>query len=192
MAVKLYMPSAFDHFRYEGNIIGRLVVEYGELEWSLCLIVNHVLDDFDLAVKTLYRTRGEGQRIDLADALIRNRIDPKPKQIYEETIARMRTCLKIRNQYAHSNWVHAGSNRLRYVDIEGLVESNRVVSSDDMILYQVDRNIIDDQARFFTEVAQNLAYLCMEIQHLKGQIASTGFHYIQNIALPKMAVKLSA
>ena len=70
MAVKLYMPSAFDHFRYEGNIIGRLVVEYGELEWSLCLIVNHVLDDFDLAVKTLYRTRGEGQRIDLADALI--------------------------------------------------------------------------------------------------------------------------
>lgn len=191
MAVKLYMPTAFDYFKREGDLIGRLVVEYGELEWTLCLLVSHVAQDLDLAVKTLYRTRGENQRINLADALIRNRIDPKVKQIYEETIARMRTCLKLRNQYAHSNWLRSGNDRLCYIDIEGLAERNDVVSMDDMTLYQLDMDIIEDQARFFTEVAQNLNYLCMEVQYLNGSTTLTGFHYVQNISPPRMSVKLS-
>lgn len=191
MAVKLYMPTAFDYFKREGDLIGRLVVEYGELEWTLCLLVSHVAQDLDLAVKTLYRTRGENQRINLADALIRNRIDPKVKQIYEETIARMRTCLKLRNQYAHSNWLRSGNDQLCYIDIEGLAERNDVVSMDDMTLYQLDMDIIEDQARFFTEVAQNLNYLCMEVQYLNGSTTLTGFHYVQNISPPRMSVKLS-
>ncbi|PTR05281.1 MULTISPECIES: hypothetical protein [unclassified Novosphingobium] len=35
MAVKIYTRTALDHFKLEGDIIGRLVVEYGELEWSV-------------------------------------------------------------------------------------------------------------------------------------------------------------
>lgn len=190
MAVKLYMPSAFDHFKREGDIIGRLVVEYGELEWTLCVLASHVVEDFDLAVKTLYRSRGESQRINLADAMIRSRIPVKVKQTYEETLARLRTCLKIRNQYAHSNWSITASNELCYVDIEGLAERNDRVTSQQMDLYQLNLEIIEDQARFFTEVAQNLKYLCMEVQNLNGTSGITGFHYVQNIALPKMAAKL--
>lgn len=191
MAVKIYTRTALDHFKLEGDIIGRLVVEYGELEWSLCLLVSHVVKDLDLAVKTLYRSRGETQRVNLADALIRNRIDPKAKQVYEETVARLRTCLKIRNQYAHTNWVRAAGDRLCYVDIEGLAERSDVVSMGNISLYRLDMDIIEDQARFFAEVAQNLNYLCMEVQYLNGSITLRGFHYIQNIAPPKMAIKLN-
>jgi hypothetical protein len=73
VAVKLYMPLPFDRFRREGDIIGRMILEYGDLEWSLCLLVSHVIGDLDIALKALYRSRGETQRIDIADALIRNR-----------------------------------------------------------------------------------------------------------------------
>lgn len=190
MAVKLYMPTAFDHFKYEGNIIGRLVVEYGELEWALCSLCGHVIQDFDVSIKALYRSRGEQQRIDLADALIRNKIHSEIRQVYEKTVSHMRECLKIRNRYAHSNWVHAASNRLCYVDIEALAKRNDCVDSGDAELFELNRDIIEDQARFFTEVLQNMLYLCMEVQYLNGSSEHSGFHYVQNIARPQMATRL--
>lgn len=190
MAVKIYTDSAFDYFKHESSIIGMLVVEYGALEWLLCLLVSHVVKGLDLAVKTLYRSRGETQRVNLADALIRNRIDSKAKQVYEETIARLRTCTQIRNQYAHTNWIRAVGDRLCYFDIEELAKRNDVVSMGNISLYKLDMDIIEDQARFFGELAQNLTYLCMEVQYLNGSTTLTGYHYIQNIAPPKMAVKI--
>lgn len=165
MAIKIYADSAFDYFKCESSIIGRMVAEYGALEWLLCLLVSHVVKDLGLAVKTLYRSRGETQRVNLADAL-------------------------IRNQYAHTNWIRAAGDRLCYFDIEELAEQNDVVSMGNISLYKLDMDIIEDQARFFGEVAQNLTYLCMEVQYLNGSTTLTGFHYIQNIALPKMAVKI--
>jgi hypothetical protein len=190
VAVKLYMPLPFDRFKQEGDIIGRMVIEYGDLEWDLCLLVSHVIEDLDIAVKTLYRSRGETQRIDIADALIRNRIDPKVKQIYETTLAHIRVCLTIRNRYAHANWLHAGSDKLCYIDIEELAKSNAPVDMQNMQLYHLDMDTVKDQARFFMEVMQNLRYLNMEIQYLMGSSTLTGFHYVANIIRPKMAVKL--
>lgn len=191
MAIKLYMPLPFDRFKHEGNVIGRMVLEYGDLEWDLCLLVSHVIDDMDIAVKALYRSRGETQRIDIADALIRNRLDdPKFKQTYETTLAHMRVCLTIRNRYAHANWLHAGSDKLVYIDVEELAKSNAPIDMQNMQLYHVDRQTVEDQSRFFNEVMQNMRYLNMEIQFLKGLSSLTGFHYVSNIIRPKMAVKL--
>lgn len=190
MAVKLYMPLPFDTFRAEGDIIGRMVIEYGDLEWDLCLLVSHVIEDLDIAVKTLYRSRGETQRIDIADALIRNRIDQKVRQIYETTLAHIRVCLTIRNRYAHANWLHAGSDKLCYIDIEELAKSNAPVDMQNMQLYHLDMDTVKDQARFFMEVMQNLRYLNMEIQYLMGSSTLTGFHYVPNIIRPKLAAKL--
>jgi hypothetical protein len=53
MAVKLYMPMPFDRFRQEGDLIGRMILEYGELEWLLCLLAGHVLGDLDTAIKAM-------------------------------------------------------------------------------------------------------------------------------------------
>jgi len=190
MAVTLYTRTAFDVFQREGDIIGRLVVEYGELEWSLCLLTTHVVKDTDLAIKALYRARGETQRINLADALIRNRIDPKLKPVYEQTVARLRTCMTIRNRYAHSNWVRAGGDRLCYVDIEELANRNDAVDLSKMPIYQLDMYTITDQVRLFSQVSINLNYLCMEVQHVNASTESPGYHYIKNIEPPIMAKRL--
>lgn len=190
MAIKLYMPLPFNQFRYEGDIIGRMVIEYGELEWGLCLLVRHVTGDMDIAVKSLYRARGESQRLDIADALIRNRINPEIKQIYEETLGHIRVCLTIRNRYAHSNWIQAGGNRLAFIDIEELAKRNEPIDLDHLSHYHLTKEVVEDQARFFNDVMQNLNYLNMEIQYLNGSSAITGFHYVTNIRRPMKAEKL--
>lgn len=189
MAVKLFLPMPFDYFKFEGDIVGRIVIEYGELEWALCLLANHVIGNMDIALKSLYRPRGESQRLDIVDALIRNSIPAKLKQTYEETLAHIRVCLSIRNRYAHSNWIHAGGDRLMFIDIEELAGRNEPVDFDRMTYYHLTKDVIKDQARFFIEVMQNITYLNMEIQHLNGTSAITGFHYVPNIKRPLMAEK---
>lgn len=192
MTIKLYIPRPFDRFEREGNLIGRMVVEYGDIEWLLCLLVSHIIESLDIAVKTLYRVKSEASRIDIADALIRNRIDPKIKQIYETTLARVHECRKLRNRYAHANWLHAGSNKLCYIDIEELARDHAEVDMVRMTLYHLDLATVEDQARFFMEVQQNLTYLNMEAQYLNGSSSATGFHYIPNILGPKQAVMLES
>ncbi|HEY1124754.1 MAG TPA: hypothetical protein VGE65_03910 [Sphingobium sp.] len=191
MAVKLYMPLPFDRFKEEGDLIGRMVLEYGELEWTLCLMASHVLGDLDTAIKALYRSRGELQRMEVADALIRQRIeDDKLRQTYEQTFAHMAVCKTLRNQYAHTNWVHAGSDKLCYIAIEEMAKSNEPIQMEQMTLYHLALDTVKDQARFFNEVMQNMAYLNMEIQYVLGTSTMTGFHYVPNIRRPKKAERL--
>ena len=59
-------------FHKEAAIIGRLLAGYAELEIDLMHCVSVVRDDLDLALKTMFRTRGELQRVTLADALGRH------------------------------------------------------------------------------------------------------------------------
>lgn len=191
MAVKLYMPLPFDRFKQEGDLIGRMVLEYGQLEWMLCLMAGHVLHDLDTPIKALYRSRGELQRMEVADALIRKRIDDnKLRQTYEQTFAHMAVCKTLRNQYAHTNWIHAGADKLCYIDIEEMAKRNEPIEMDKMTLYHLDLETVKDQARFFNEVMQNMSYLNMEIQYVMGHSTMTGFHYVPNILRPKRALKM--
>ncbi|MDT0576502.1 hypothetical protein RM533_09910 [Croceicoccus sp. F390] len=185
------MPMPFDRFKQEGDLIGRMILEYGELEWMLCLMAGHLLGDLDTAIKSLYRSRGELQRMEVADALIRQRIEnAKLCRTYEQTFAHMKECKNLRNQYAHTNWLHAGSDKLCYIAIEEMAKSNEPIEMDQMTLYHLDLETVKDQARFFTEVMQNMAYLNMEVQFVLGSSTQTGFHYVPNIMRPKKAIKM--
>lgn len=188
MAVLLHLPSAFDHYKREGEIIGRIVIEYGEMEWDFCLLVAAIIDDLDPALKAMYRSRGETQRIDVGDALARNRLSPgKLRTIYEETVAHMRVCLKIRNQYAHTNWVETASDGLAFLNIEEVAKSDAKADTANLDLYGLNMGILEDQQRFFVGVFQNLRYLNMEVQTLRGTLQMTGFHYVTPLKRPLFA-----
>jgi len=188
MAVLLYLPSAFDRYKREGEIIGRMVIEYGEMEWDFCLLVAAIIDDFDPALKAMYRSRGGNQRINVGDALARNRLSiGKMRTIYEETVAHMRVCLKIRNQYAHTNWVETASDGLAFLNIEEIADSDAKADTANLQLYGLNMAILEDQQRFFVGVFQNLRYLNMEVQSLKGNREMAGFHYVAPLARPQLA-----
>lgn len=188
MAVLLYMPSAFDRYKREGEIIGRMVIEYGEMEWDFCLLVATIIGDLDPALKAMYRSRGETQRIDVGDALARHRLSAgKLRTIYEETVAHMRICLKIRNQYAHTNWVETASDGLAFLNIEEIAKSDAKADTANLQLYGLTIEILEDQQRFFVGVFQNLRYLNMEVQTAMGHAQMTGFHYVAPLVRPRFA-----
>jgi hypothetical protein len=65
------MMAIFHQYPDEAQVIGRLLAGYSELEILLMHCVMTVRDDFNVALKTMYRTRGEKQRIQIADAMAR-------------------------------------------------------------------------------------------------------------------------
>jgi hypothetical protein len=100
--------TSFLDFPADGAVIGRLIAGYGELEFGLCQMVGAVLKDDDQAIRVLFRTRGEEQRIEIADALVRGAfLTAGLEDFYAETLGAVRHCKDIRNQYAHSHW-HTG------------------------------------------------------------------------------------
>jgi hypothetical protein len=59
----------FQKFAAESMLIGRLLAGYGSLESALSSCVVMARDDLDMVLKAMFRTRGETQRIDIADAI---------------------------------------------------------------------------------------------------------------------------
>ena len=60
------MPG-FDRFPKEGDLIGRLLAGYGELELEMCACLAATTDDLGGAIKKLFGVRGERKRIQQAD-----------------------------------------------------------------------------------------------------------------------------
>lgn len=122
MARTILLPfqSPFDK---EGAIIGRLLAGYTNLEVGLLHCVQVVRDDFDSVLKAMFRTRGESQRIDIADALGRYYYhDHKLGTKFEMAIGAMRHCLRIRNQYAHCVWWDDRSGKLSFANLEEIAK----------------------------------------------------------------------
>jgi len=62
--------NAFLNFPNEAAIIGRLLAGYSDLEVGMMHCAQVVRDDLDTVLKTMFRTRGETQRIDVAAVLL--------------------------------------------------------------------------------------------------------------------------
>jgi hypothetical protein len=62
------MPTS-QKFQQEREIIGHLLMRYGEMELDVCNCVSMGLDDLDMTLKAMFRARGETLRIDIAEAM---------------------------------------------------------------------------------------------------------------------------
>src|SRR5947199_10488885 len=97
----------FGAFPAEAKMVGRIVIEYGELEITLMNCLHMARGgDLDTVLKAMFRTRGEAQRIAIADALGRQSfvglgLDAE----FAKAIGDMDYCRTIRNQYAHCIWI---------------------------------------------------------------------------------------
>jgi len=115
------MPTLlpFFTFKAEAAIIGRLLAGYTNLEIDLFHCVQIASGDFDTALKTMFKIRGETNRIlqaaKLGEPLYKSlKLDSN----FRSAINVMRWCLKIRNQYTHSVWWNDLSGHLAFANIE--------------------------------------------------------------------------
>jgi hypothetical protein len=69
MANMLY---EFADFPRELEIVGQLLIAYGEIEYALLGCLRKVLDDdIHTATRILFRVKGESARIEVSDAIMR-------------------------------------------------------------------------------------------------------------------------
>jgi hypothetical protein len=88
-----------------------------------------VRGDLDLALKTMFRGRGNSQRIDLAVAIARRAYDELGLGAeFDSAIAAVHICLRIRNLYAHCTWWNDNSGELAFANLEELAKLNVVVT----------------------------------------------------------------
>ena len=157
------MP-AFASFPQEGALIGSLVVGYGELEIDLALLVRWVIDDEDYAFRTLYGQRGESARITAAQTLTFTALrSHKHKNSFLEIIDALKFCLKIRNQYANSNWVNAPTG-LHFTNVENVCQQPGKAKIGDLSLTAVHLNKLQRQERYFVYTQQLIEWLVFEFQ----------------------------
>ncbi|WP_294120572.1 hypothetical protein [Sphingomonas sp.] len=120
-----------DKHPQERDLIGKLILAYGELEFMLLDMVRATLGenhDEDpnttvTAVRILYRLRSEANRLSVADAIIRPKMAAhdllKP---YCEAFQAIFACKNIRNRYAHGQFVSI-KGHLRIGDLDAVAKT---------------------------------------------------------------------
>jgi hypothetical protein len=163
------MPS-FDRYAKEGNTIERLLAGYGELELEMCACVAATTNDLDAAIKKLFRTRGEKNRIKTADSMMTARyISAGLGTKYRRTLANMDWCRTVRNQYAHCNWYDTSEEGLCFVDLEYTAKLKKKIVSVAKHRYPIDATLLIQQEQYFRYVQRCFWYLVEAYKSFKGE-----------------------
>jgi hypothetical protein len=147
----------FDKFPDDARRIGSLV-GYGEIEFELALVVGAVLKDDDQAIRVLFRTHGEEQRIEIADALSRGAYEVAGlADCFNEAIGAINWCKKIRNQYAHSHWMDDDDGFMQFASMDAAADkrAGEVAISFSPIL----SDVLEMQVTWFEYTANLLRHL---------------------------------
>ena len=161
----------FIQYPEEGAIIGRLLAGYSELEVGLMLCVIAIRNDLNMALKTMYRIRGEAERIRVADGLSRQYFHAiKLGTPFEMTIGAMDHCRKIRNQYSHCVWYGDGSGFVKFSPLDEMAREHEVFTSfEGLPLRRVDLKLLQSQEAYFDHVSNLLIWLRHQATVLLGR-----------------------
>ncbi len=138
-------------FTDEAALIGRMLAGFADLEIDLLHCAQVVRDDLDTVLKAMFRTRGESQRIDVADAFGRQHYhDLDLGTQFEMAVGAVRYCLRIRNQYAHCHWWDDNSGRLAFANLEEVAKKNALLTDlAGLTTYHVDVPHLQAQLAYF-------------------------------------------
>lgn len=159
-------------FPNEILIIGRILAGYTEIEFWLLSCVDSGTDDFDALTKIMFRTRGETQRIEVADAMGRQKfIALGLGTEFSMAIGSVHHCRKIRNQYSHCNW-SPEKDALRFIDMEGLAKLHTPVTMKSVLPnQQLTLEILQQQEAYFDYTEEYLFWLADEARTIRGKSA---------------------
>lgn len=129
------MP-AFRRRKKSAAVVGRLLAGYGELEFLLAFCVGtadassmkpkpgqqigeHRIHHEYLAIKDMFRERGESKRFEMAKKRMNKTFaNAGMKADYSDTMGAMSQCLKIRNLFSHCHWAQSKKRGLFFINLE--------------------------------------------------------------------------
>jgi hypothetical protein len=160
----------FNDFPRERELVGKLLIAYGELEFAIMGCLRAVLDDdADTATRILFRVRGEDARIRVADAIVRpayQKLGLGPKWACAYGAAR--TCKNIRNQYAHCHW-QVWEDTLYFMNLDA--EAQAAEGPLRVTMIPLSLHLLEDQVKYFEYALDWFYYLSSEYQKRAGRIS---------------------
>jgi hypothetical protein len=180
-------------FPREMAVIGRLLVDYGELELDLMNCVQ-VARSYDLnaTLNAMFRVRGETNRIDIADGLGRAAyVAVNLTAEFDSMIAALRHCLRIRNKYAHAYWHDPNMGKdLCYVSLEELAKENDVVHDlTALTFFFIDEPLLLRQEQFFEYTRNLITYVNYQGRYNSGALRQQIFSLPAAVAPPPYYVR---
>jgi hypothetical protein len=165
----------FSKFSAEGDIIGRLLAGYSNIEVSLFHAVHVATGDFDAALKKMFGIRSERKRIDAAEQLGL----PEYQRLnlaadFREALTVMRHCLNIRNQYAHWIWWDDYSGQLAFANVEDLAKpkTGKVTDLSTLNAHHVDAALLKAQEAYFVYADDLLLWVNYEGRFTEGKLGN--------------------
>jgi hypothetical protein len=168
--------SPFEHFSDEAALVGRILAEYGELEFELGMLLGTVFNNPDVGIRTIFRTRG-ASRIQVADAILRPALTAvKLKNEYEASLGALRHSKTLRNQYAHAHWTgwrKLGSAGLFFADLDDAANKSE---GEALIQFKhVDIALLTRQEKYMNYASEWLWYLESEYRVRVGRLPSHAY-----------------
>lgn len=163
----------FLRYPNEGTIIRNLLAGYTDLEVGLLHCIQVVRsDDFDAVLKTMFRVRGESNRVQIADALGRNPYrDLGLEDGFVRAIGAMEHCIKIRNQYAHCVWLDDNTGKLAFVNLEEVAKMDAFESDlQHLTTYHVDVPLLEAQETYYLYANDLINWVNYEGRYRAGKL----------------------
>jgi hypothetical protein len=160
----------FDGFQKEQELIGRMIMAYGEFEFEIAHLMDYVDLGKDMAPRILFRVNGEAARLAVADAILRpyfERMNLGGQ--WSNALGALRFCKNIRNQYAHCNWTADPGKPLCFINVDRDADSPD--ESLTLHLYPTDLSLIQEQHQYFEYTLDWLHYLNCQCRRQRGEDA---------------------
>jgi hypothetical protein len=168
------MLVEFVDFPKERDILGTLLIAYGEIEWALTSCVQEVLNITpSAATRILFRVNGEAARINVADAIARPLFTKTELGgQWGTAIGAARQCCKIRNQYSHCHWRKFDDGILRFIDLDNEARHGRVEGHLVVHAIRLELGLLQRQRAYFIFCLDWLYFLQEEYKKLVGRSSS--------------------
>lgn len=166
------LNPVFDRHPFEGSMVGRMLLNYGELELMVGMLLGNALNSQDTALKTMFRIIGESSRVNAADALMRDAfVREGLESEYADMIGAVRWCVRARNQYAHCHWADDPRDPAGIYFTE-LSEPAKAIEGFRYWFRHVDVTLLMEQATYFEYAGDCLAYVNFEYLFRQGKRAA--------------------
>ena len=148
---------AFDRFPKERELIARMILAYGEIEFAMLDILGAIFKNQQTAVRTLYQLRSESHRLNIVEAIATPWFEQqKMGGHFKEGMTAAFHCKNIRNQYAHCTFV-ADSEVLRLAQLEETAKTKG--ESCQVVLRAITRDFLGKQSAYFDYAHHQILWL---------------------------------
>lgn len=154
------------------TLLGKIVLAFGEIEFSVCRNAGKALQLLGEILFTLYKTRASSARLDFAQSIIVQECkELRISDILETSKAMVGECVAIRNQYAHCNWADSGAHLRAGLFFADLQDSDFDPAGEFFHHYRhVSATLLTQQLSYFAHTLDWLEYLNHEIAFRQGRL----------------------